>query len=148
MMPQFNFSYCVRIAQVALVLFVTMFFLSAYVAHATTLTAKAIQSLESAISMVRWNSVFIVLFALSIDRELNTQHRYIHLVGVSMCLVLLASLMFAVPIGLKYLFGIGALSFITPYSSIFFILGYIGFIIALSRRITLKANQTGNLDND
>jgi uncharacterized membrane protein YgdD (TMEM256/DUF423 family) len=92
--------------------------------------------------------VFIVLVALSIDRELNTQHRYIHLVGVSMCLVLLASLMFAVPIGLKYLFGIGALSFITPYSSIFFILGYIGFIIALSRRITLKANQTGNLDND
>lgn len=148
MMPQFNFSYCVRIAQVALVLFVTMFFLSAYVAHASTLTAKAIQSLESAISMVRWNSVFIVLFALSINRELNTQHRYIHLVGVSMCLVLLASLMFAGPIGLKYLFGIGALSFITPYSSIFFILGYIGFIIALSRRITLKANRTGNLDND
>lgn len=148
MMPQFNFSYCVRMAQVALVLFVTMFFLSAYVAHATTLNAKAIHSLESAISMVRWNSVFIVLFALSIGRELNTQQRYIHLVGVSMCLVLLASLMFAGPIGLKYLFGIDAISFITPYSSIFFILGYIGFIIALSRRITLNANRTGNLDND
>jgi uncharacterized membrane protein YgdD (TMEM256/DUF423 family) len=148
MMPQFNFSYCVRMAQLALVLFVTMFFLSAYVAHATTLNVKATHSLESAISMVRWNSVFIVLFTLSIGRELNTQHRYIHLVGVSMCLVLLASLMFAGPIGLKYLFGIDAISFITPYSSIFFILGYIGFIIALSRRITLNANRTGNLDND
>ena len=114
MMPQFNFSYCVRMAQLALVLFVTMFFLSAYVAHATTLNVKAIHSLESAISMVRWNSVFIVLFTLSIGRELNTQPRYIHLIGVSMCLVLLASLMFAGPIGLKYLFGIDAISSIVP----------------------------------
>ena len=147
-MPRFNQTYCVRVAQVALLLFVTMFFLSAYVAHASSLSIKAIQSLETAISMVRWNSVFIVLFALSISRELNTSQRYINLVGVSVSLVLFASLIFAGPIGLKYLLGIGALSFITPYSSIFFISGYIGFIIALGRRMTLTANQTGKPDND
>lgn len=134
-MSVFNSSYCIRMAQIALLLFIMMFLLGAYVAHAPSLSENAIHSLETAIGMVRWNCAFIVMFALSITREMNTQSKYIKMIAGAMSLVLLASILFAGPIGLKYLLGIGALSFITPYSTFFLVLGYVGFIVALAHRI-------------
>lgn len=138
-----------RLAQIALLLFIMMFLLGAYVAHAPSLSDNATHSLETAISMVRWNCAFIVMFALSIPANTSEQPRYINLLGGSMSLVLLASLLFAGPIGLKYLMGVAALSFITPYSTLFFVLGYVGFIVALGNRIkTLNKNKNRKHNND
>lgn len=146
--------FCVRIGQIALLIFILMFLLSAYVAHASALSEQAVQSLTTAIAVVRWNCMFIVVFGLSVmffqpsQGTASLYGRYVNIVCVSMGLVFISSLLFALPIGLKYLLDYPALAFITPYSTLFFVFGYLGLIVAMGIRFTYYTRLTGQPNND
>ena len=106
---------------------------AAYVAHVPGLEAAALRSLHSALQMLQFHTLALLLVAWIAPRD-----RFTWPLLVSALAFVAGMAMFSVNILLNQLFGIGLFKPLAPYGGMAFVLGWLALGLSLGHKNSAK----------